>query len=60
MTASKPLKFPQKAVNRNKRAIQPQAELEALKSEIKALNDKIKGQEQLNNQVSKKWYQFWK
>ncbi|WGU44897.1 DNA-binding protein [Lactococcus cremoris] len=39
---------------------QPQAELEALKSEIKALNDKIKGQEQLNNQVSKKWYQFWK
>ena len=35
-------------------------ELETLKEQIRALNDKIKGQEQLNNQVSKKWYQFWK
>ncbi|WP_351502915.1 hypothetical protein, partial [Streptomyces sp. NPDC001833] len=33
---------------------------ETLKEQIRALNDKIKGQEQLNNQVSKKWYQFWK
>ncbi|UNO31388.1 RepB family protein (plasmid) [Lactococcus lactis] len=34
--------------------------LKALKKQMEALNDKIKGQEQLNNQVSKKWYQFWK
>ena len=39
---------------------QPQEELETLKEQIRALNDKIKGQEQLNNHVSKKWYQFWK
>merc|ERR1719295_1568149 len=35
-------------------------ELETLKEQIRALNDKIKGQEELNNQSSKKWYQFWK
>ena len=39
---------------------QPQEELETLKEQIRALNDKIKGQEELNNQSSKKWYQFWK
>ena len=38
----------------------PQEELETLKEQIRALNDKIKGQEELNNQSSKKWYQFWK
>ncbi len=40
--------------------IQPQEELETLKEQTRALNDKIKGQEELNNKSSKKWYQFWK
>lgn len=56
----KALKMPTQDTKEEQANSQPQAELEALKSEIKALNDKIKGQEQLNNQVSKKWYQFWK
>ena len=56
----KALKMPPEETEEEQANSQPQAELEALKSEIKALNDKIKGQEQLNNQVSKKWYQFWK
>ena len=56
----KALKMPTEDTKEEQANSQPQAELEALKSEIKALNDKIKGQEQLNNQVSKKWYQFWK
>ena len=56
----KALKIPAEGSQAEQAGNQPQAELEALKSEIKALNDKIKGQEQLNNQVSKKWYQFWK
>ena len=56
----KALKIPAEGSQSEQAGNQPQAELEALKSEIKALNDKIKGQEQLNNQVSKKWYQFWK
>ena len=56
----KALKMPTEGSQAEQAGNQPQAELEALKSEIKALNDKIKGQEQLNNQVSKKWYQFWK
>ena len=56
----KALKIPAEGSQAEQAGNQPQAELEALKSEIKALNDKIKGQEELNNQVSKKWYQFWK
>ena len=40
--------------------IRPQEELETLKEQTRALNDKIKGQEELNNKSSKKWYQFWK
>ena len=56
----KALKIPAEGSQAEQAGNQPQAELEALKSEIKALNDKIKGQEQLNNQVSKKWYKFWK
>ncbi|MBS4465013.1 LuxR C-terminal-related transcriptional regulator [Lactococcus garvieae] len=56
----KALKIPAEGSQAEQPGNQPQAELEALKSEIKALNDKIKGQEELNNQVSKKWYQFWK
>ena len=56
----KALKIPAEGSQSEQAGNQPQAELEALKSEIKALNDKIKGQEELNNQSSKKWYQFWK
>lgn len=56
----KALKMPSQDSKEKQVDNQPQEELEALKSENKALNDKIKEQEQLNNQVSKKWYQFWK
>nr|WP_101944592.1 LuxR C-terminal-related transcriptional regulator [Lactococcus lactis] len=52
----KSLKMPQE----DKKENQSQEEVQTLKKQMEALNDKIKGQEQLNNQVSKKWYQFWK
>lgn len=56
----KALKIPSQDTKEEQTNSQPQEELETLKEQIRALNDKIKGQEQLNNQVSKKWYQFWK
>lgn len=56
----KALKMPSQDTKEEQANSQPQEELETLKEQIRALNDKIKGQEQLNNQVSKKWYQFWK
>ena len=56
----KALKMPTEDTKEEQANSQPQEELETLKEQIRALNDKIKGQEQLNNQVSKKWYQFWK
>ena len=56
----KVLKMPSQETEEEQANIQPQEELETLKEQIRALNDKIKGQEELNNQVSKKWYQFWK
>ncbi|WP_375379248.1 hypothetical protein [Lactococcus lactis] len=56
----KALKMPSQDTKEEQVDNQPQAELEALRNEIKALNHKIKGQEELNNQSSKKWYQFWK
>ena len=56
----KALKIPSQDTKEEQANSQPQEELETLKEQIRALNDKIKGQEQLNNQVSKKWYQFWK
>ncbi|ARE09753.1 Replication-associated protein [Lactococcus lactis subsp. lactis] len=52
----KSLKMPQE----DKKENQSQEEVQTIKKQMEALNDKIKGQEQLNNQVSKKWYQFWK
>ncbi|WP_282670580.1 helix-turn-helix transcriptional regulator [Lactococcus cremoris] len=52
----KSLKMPQE----DKKENQSQEEVQTIKKQIEALNDKIKGQEQLNNQSSKKWYQFWK
>ena len=52
----KALKMPQEDMKEN----QSQEEVQTIKKQMEALNDKIKGQEQLNNQVSKKWYQFWK
>ena len=52
----KALKMP----SEDKKENQSQEEVQTLKKQKEALNDKIKGQEQLNNQVSKKWYQFWK
>ena len=52
----KVLKMPSK----DKKENQSQEEVQTIKKQMEALNDKIKGQEQLNNQVSKKWYQFWK
>ncbi|MFK5236762.1 RepB family protein, partial [Lactococcus lactis] len=52
----KALKMP----SEDKKENQSQEEVQTLKKQMEALNDKIKGQEQLNNQVSKKWYQFWK
>ena len=56
----KALKIPSQDTKEEQANSQPQEELETLKEQIRALNDKIKGQEQLNNQISKKWYQFWK
>ena len=56
----KALKMPSQETKEEQANIQPQEELETLKEQIRALNDKIKGQEELNNQSSKKWYQFWK
>ena len=56
----KALKMPSQDTKEEQANSQPQEELETLKEQIRALNDKIKGQEQLNNQVSKKWYQLWK
>ncbi|MCT1186702.1 hypothetical protein EFL96_12145 [Lactococcus lactis] len=52
----KALKMP----SEDKKENQSQEEVQTLKKQMEALHDKIKGQEQLNNQVSKKWYQFWK
>ena len=56
----KALKMPSQETKEEQANIQPQEELETLKEQTRALNDKIKGQEELNNQSSKKWYQFWK
>ena len=56
----KVLKMPSQETKEEQANIQPQEELETLKEETRALNDKIKGQEELNNKSSKKWYQFWK
>ena len=56
----KALKMPSQETKEEQANIQPQEELETLKEQTRALNDKIKGQEQANNQSSKKWYQFWK
>ena len=56
----KALKMPSQDTKEEQANSQPQEELETLKEQIRALNDKIKGQEQANNQSSKKWYQFWK
>ena len=56
----KVLKMPSQDTKEEQANSQPQEELDTLKEQIRALNDKIKGQEELNNQSSKKWYQFWK
>ena len=56
----KALKIPAEGSQAEQANSQPQEELDTLKEQIRALNDKIKGQEELNNQSSKKWYQFWK
>ena len=56
----KALKMPSQDTKEEQANSQPQEELDTLKEQIRALNDKIKGQEELNNQSSKKWYQFWK
>ena len=56
----KVLKMPSQETKEEQANSQPQEELDTLKEQIRALNDKIKGQEQANNQSSKKWYQFWK
>ena len=56
----KVLKMPSQETKEEQANIQPQEELEKLKEQTRALNDKIKGQEELNNKSSKKWYQFWK
>uniref|UniRef100_UPI003241CB1B MarR family transcriptional regulator n=1 Tax=Lactococcus sp. TaxID=44273 RepID=UPI003241CB1B len=56
----KALKMPSEDAKEEQSSNRPKTELDSLKSEITALNDKIKGQEQANNQSSKKWYQFWK
>ena len=55
----KALKMPSQDTKEEQANSQPQEELEKLKEPIRALNDKIKGQKQLHNQVYKKWYQFW-
>ena len=56
----KALKMPSEDAKEEQSSNRPKTELDSLKSEITALNDKIKRQEQANNQRSKKWYQFWK
>ena len=56
----KALKMPSQETKEEQANSQLQEELETLKEQIRALNDKIKGQEELNNQSSKKWDQFWK
>ena len=57
----KSLKMPQEdKKEKDKKENQSQEEVQTLKKQMEALNDKIKGQEQANNQSSKKWYQFWK
>ncbi len=56
----KVLKMPSQETKEEQENIQPQEELETLKEQTRAFNDKIKGQEELNNKSSKKWYQFWK
>ena len=56
----KALKMPSQDTKEEQANSQPQEELETLKEQTRALNDKIKGQEELNNKSSKKWYQFWK
>ena len=56
----KALKMPSQETKEEQANSQPQEELETLKEQTRALNDKIKGQEELNNKSSKKWYQFWK
>ena len=56
----KALKMPSQETKEEQANIQPQEELETLKEQTRGLNDKIKGQEELNNKSSKKWYQFWK
>ena len=56
----KALKMPSQETKEEQANSQLQEELETLKEQIRALNYKIKGQEELNNQSSKKWYQFWK
>ena len=56
----KALKIPAEGSQAEQANSQPQEELETLKEQTRALNDKIKGQEELNNKSSKKWYQFWK
>ena len=56
----KVLKMPSQETKEEQAHIQPQEGLETLKEQTRALNDKIKGQEELNNKSSKKWYQFWK
>ena len=57
----KALKMPQEdKKEKDKKENQSQEEVQTLKKQMEALNDKIKGQEQANNQSSKKWYQFWK
>ena len=56
----KVLKMPSQETKEEQANIQPQEESETLKEQTRALNDKIKGQEELNNKSSKKWYQFWK
>ena len=56
----KVLKMPSQETKEEQANIQPQEELETLKEQTRALNDKIKGKEELNNKSSKKWYQFWK
>ncbi len=56
----KVLKMPSQDTKEEQANSQPQEELDTLKEQTRALNDKIKGQEELNNKSSKKWYQFWK
>ena len=64
----KALKMPTEDTKEEQANSQPKEEVKALKFEIRALQEELNKQkihsqeerEQLNNQVSKKWYQFWK